>query len=111
MSLEQLRMPLADRGAKAPPLRLLSVVIPALDEADCIEATITQLHLELESNRIAHEIIVVNDGSSDRTWDILQMIAHNNLALRPINNEGLHGFGRAVIKGIDAARGDAVVLV
>ena len=104
-------MPLVDRGAKGPPLRVLSVVIPAHDEAECVEHTIKQLHLELESNGIAHEIIVVNDGSTDRTWEILQQVAANNPALRPINNEGLHGFGRAVVKGIDAASGDAVVLV
>ncbi len=104
-------MQLRDPGIKGPPLRVLSVVIPALDEADCIEATVKQLHLELESNRIAHEIIVVNDGSADRTWETLQKIATNNPTLRPINNEGLHGFGRAVIKGIDAACGDAVIVM
>ena len=91
-------------------LKLLSVVIPARDEADCVRATVEHLHLELELNKIPHEIVVVNDGSTDRTWPILQEIAANNPTVRPINNEGLHGFGRAVIKGIDAARGDAMVI-
>jgi len=91
-------------------LKLLSVVIPARDEADCVRATVEHVHLELELNKIPHEIVVVNDGSTDRTWPILQEIAANNPTVRPINNEGLHGFGRAVIKGIDAARGDAMVI-
>ena len=91
-------------------LKLLSVVIPARDEADCVRATVEDVHLELELNKIPHEIVVVNDGSTDRTWPILQEIAANNPTVRPINNEGLHGFGRAVIKGIDAARGDAMVI-
>ncbi len=91
-------------------MKLLSVVIPARDEADCVRATVEHVHLELELNKIPHEIVVVNDGSTDRTWPILQEIAANNPTVRPINNEGLHGFGRAVIKGIDAARGDAMVI-
>ena len=36
-------MQLPDRGSKGPSLKVLSVVVPALDEADCIEATINQL--------------------------------------------------------------------
>jgi len=91
-------------------LKLLSVVIPARDEADCVRATVEHVHLELELKKIPHEIVVVNDGSTDRTWPILQEIAANNPTVRPISNEGPHGFGRAVIKGIDAARGDAIVI-
>ena len=96
---------------KAPPLNLLSVVIPARDEAGCIAATAKHLQLELELNNIAHEIVVVDDGSADATWSILQELAVNNSALRPVSNEGPHGFGRAVIKGIDAARGDAIIVM
>jgi dolichol-phosphate mannosyltransferase len=94
-----------------PPLQLLSVVIPARDEEGCIAATVEHLHLELELNRVPHEIVVVDDGSTDRTWEILGGLQRGNFALRPVRNEGLHGFGRAVIQGIDAARGDAVVLM
>ena len=94
-----------------PPLNLLSVVIPARDEAGCIAATVKHVQLELELNNIAHEIVVVDDGSTDATWSILQELAVNNSALRPIRNEGPHGFGRAVIKGVDAARGDALIMM
>jgi dolichol-phosphate mannosyltransferase len=94
-----------------PPLNLLSVVIPARDEAGCIAATVKHVQLELELNNIAHEIVVIDDGSADATWSILQELAVNNSALRPIRNEGPHGFGRAVIKGVDAARGDALIMM
>ncbi len=56
---------------KSPP-RLLSVIIPARDEEGCIASTVEHLHLELELRRVPHEIIVVDDGSTDRTWQILQ---------------------------------------
>src|SRR5205807_8215280 len=91
-------------------LKLLSVVIPARDEADCVRATVEHVRLELEWKKIPHEIVVVNDGSTDRTWPILQEIAANNPTVGPINNDSPRGFGRAVIKGIDTARGDAIVI-
>jgi dolichol-phosphate mannosyltransferase len=93
------------------PLTLLSVVIPARDEEGCIAATVEHLHLELEIHRIPHEIVVVDDGSRDRTWSVLEELAASRPALRPVKNDGPHGFGRAVVRGIDAASGDAVVVM
>ncbi len=57
------------------PLKLLSIVIPARDEEGCIVSTVEHLHLELNLNSIAHEIIVVDDGSGDSTWEKLQDLA------------------------------------
>jgi dolichol-phosphate mannosyltransferase len=102
---------LSELEEKKQPVNLLSVVIPARNEAACIAATVEHLHLELELNKIAHEILVIDDSSEDRTWPILQEIASNNPVVRPLSNEGPHGFGRAVIKGINCSRGDAVVIM
>jgi dolichol-phosphate mannosyltransferase len=94
----------------AAPLRLLSVVIPARDEAENIEATVSHLHLELDLHGVPHEIVVVDDGSTDDTWGRLSALSERIEPLRPVRNEGAHGFGRAVARGIDVARGDAVVI-
>jgi dolichol-phosphate mannosyltransferase len=98
-----------DQAAQA--LSLLSVVIPARDEAGCIASTVEHLHLELRLNHLPHEIIVVDDGSTDETWQILTDLQRNNESLRPVQNPGPHGFGRAIVYGLDQSKGDAVVVM
>ena len=92
-------------------LSLLSIIIPARDEEGCIASTIGHLHLELNLHNVPHEIVVVDDGSSDETWGILQTEAQKIPNLHPIQNKWLHGFGRAITCGLDAAKGDAVVIM
>jgi dolichol-phosphate mannosyltransferase len=94
-----------------PALSLLSVVIPARDEGASIAATVEHLHLELSLNNVPHEIVVVDDGSTDDTSAILQDCARRNPAVRQIKTEAPHGFGRAIIRGVDSVKGDAVVVM
>jgi dolichol-phosphate mannosyltransferase len=93
------------------PLRLLSIVIPARDEEGCVAATVEHLNLELNLRGIPHEIVVVDDGSTDRTWSILTELQPRLPALRPLQNTGQHGFGRAIAAGLDAMAGDAVIIM
>jgi len=92
-------------------LKLLTIVIPARDEEGCIASTIEHLHLELNLHDVPHEIVVVDDGSSDGTWKILETEKTKIPTLAPIQNSGQHGFGRAIICGLDTAKGDAVVIM
>jgi dolichol-phosphate mannosyltransferase len=93
------------------PLRLLSVVIPALNEEGCIAATVEHLHLELRLQQIPHEIVVVDDGSTDSTWKMLQDISDRIPECKPVQNGGEHGFGRAITYGFTQVTGDAVVVM
>src|SRR6266568_7361874 len=104
-----LRMSLAPVGTA--PLQLLSVVIPARDEEDCIASTVEHLHVELRLHNVPYEIIVVDDGSTDETWTILESLKTSIPTLRPVQNPAPHGFGRAVACGFDHMAGDAVVMM
>ena len=98
-------------GTEPPTLRLLSVVIPARDEEGCIASTIEHLYVELRLRDVPHEIVVVDDGSMDKTWQILQEAQKRVPTLVPVQNLGLHGFGRAVVCGFDHTKGDAIVVM
>jgi dolichol-phosphate mannosyltransferase len=92
-----------------PRLGRLSVVIPVRDEAGCIASTVEHLHVELNLRGVPHEIVAVDDGSEDGSWEILQGLKAHIPELVPVQNVGLHGFGRAIMKGLDHSTGDAIV--
>ena len=94
-----------------PPPTLFSVVIPARDEEDSLPLTVGAIHDTFSAENIPHEIVVVDDGSSDRTWAVLQELKAQYPSLAPVQNKGLHGFGRAIIYGLNHSTGDAVVIM
>ena len=98
-------------SASIPRLTLLSIVIPARDEEGCISSSVEHLHLELRLQNVPHEIVVVDDGSTDRTWELLTALQAKIPELRPLQNTGAHGFGRAIIHGLNEMKGDAVVIM
>ena len=92
-------------------LSLLSVIIPARDEQECIATTLEKIAQTLSLNQVPHEILVVDDGSTDQTWKILTALEMRLPRLRVMRNPGPHGFGRAVSYGLDHMAGDAVVIM
>ena len=97
-------------GAKDP-IRLLSIVIPCRNEEGAIASTVEHLCVELRLHNVQHEIVPVDDGSTDTTWTVLQSLAARVPTLRPVQNTGDHGFGRAITYGIDHSQGDAVIIM
>ena len=89
----------------------LSVVIPARNEEGLIENTVRDLFQELSKEGISHELLVINDNSSDRTESILQEMQQTIPSLMYINNTSPNGFGFAVRCGLENASGDCVAIV
>ncbi|MGA9285052.1 MAG: glycosyltransferase family 2 protein [Solirubrobacteraceae bacterium] len=91
------------------PLRL-SVVIPARNEAAGIGETVTTLANTLAAERIPHEILVVDDASSDGTAAVVNEISTHNPTVRCIRSHLPPGFGHTVRAGLDRYTGDAVAI-
>jgi len=98
-------------GSIEEPLLLLSVVIPARNEEGCISCTVEHLHPELRLRGVPHEIVVVDDRSSDSTWQELIESRERVPPLKPVQNAGPHGLGRAITCGLNHIQGDTVVMM
>jgi dolichol-phosphate mannosyltransferase len=89
----------------------LSVVIPAHNEAGQILQTVKGLHAALSQAAIQHEIVIINDNSSDETENILKALSQELPEVHYHNALPPHGFGFAVRLGLSIFRGDTVVIV
>jgi dolichol-phosphate mannosyltransferase len=90
---------------------ILSVVVPAHNEAETLGETVAMLVTSLETAHIAHEIVVVNDNGTDGSADVLAALAARYATLRVIDNPPPNGFGLAVRAGLDACRGHTIAIV
>ena len=90
----------------------LSIVIPARNEAENIGNTVRGLTTHLDQVGITDlEIVVVNDGSRDETYAVVEKMGTEDPRIRVVTNTGRNGFGRAVAFGLGQFTGDAVVVV
>ena len=88
---------------------LLSIIIPAYNEAKRISRTLETLQEYLGSKGWAAEVIVVNDGSLDDTVAIVNAYISRWNALRLVDNGGNRGKGFSVRNGAQGAEGDIVL--
>lgn len=89
----------------------LSIIVPAHDEAEVIEPTLRGLLGPLAEEGVDCEVLVVDDGSTDGTADVVARVAADDPRVLCLRNDGPHGFGHAVRAGLERFTGDAVVLV
>ena len=83
----------------------VSVVIPSFDEEAAVGPEVNALSTVLNGNGIPHEVIVVDDGSTDRTADNAQ--AAGARVIRHVENKG---YGASIKTGIRAAKHDVIVI-
>lgn len=89
-----------------PDYRLLSIIVPVYNERNTVGEAIRRVReVPLDIER---EIIIVDDGSEDGTLDILRRLSDSTV--RVVTQTENQGKGAAVRRGIEAARGDAIVI-
>lgn len=92
----------------APRFPSLTIVLPAYDEEYCIERACDEALGFLRAHVEDWELVVVDDGSSDRTGELVEAMAAEEPRLRPIRFPENRGYGRALAAGFDAAEKELV---
>ncbi len=87
----------------------VSIVVPVYNEEECIEPLCSRLHESLSGLDRSYEIILVDDGSTDGTWDLLKTCAEKYPHYRLIRFRRNFGQTAAMSAGFHHARGDIVV--
>ncbi len=90
---------------------LLSVIIPAYNEQDNINRTFEAVSSLLSKANIAFEIVFVDDGSKDETYERIRALSEEHKEVRGLSFSRNFGKESAIFAGLEAAEGDCVVLM
>jgi undecaprenyl-phosphate 4-deoxy-4-formamido-L-arabinose transferase len=87
----------------------VSVVVPVYNSQETLDVLVSGLVVVLAQQYVAFEIILVNDGSSDRSWDLIKQLSQKYGFIHGIDMMRNYGQHNALLAGIRAANGDVVV--
>lgn len=92
--------------------KLLSLIVPAFNEEAVLAESFAQMDAAMQALAgYGYEIIYVDDGSRDGTWPALQALAQAHPQVRALRFSRNFGHQLAVTAGMDAARGDALIII
>ena len=90
---------------------MLSVIVPAFNEQENIENTASVISGILRNNGTEFELIFVDDGSRDETWNIIKRLSENDSSVRGLHFSRNFGKEGAVFAGLRRCRGDCAVVI
>ncbi len=91
--------------------KLLSLVIPAFNEEEAMMQSFERTYMAMRSIGYPFEIIYIDDGSRDKTWEILSRLAKEHAEVKALRLSRNFGHQLAVTAGMDEAEGDAVIIM
>ena len=92
--------------------KLISIVVPAFNEEDCIDELARRLTAVMDGlPSYQFEALIVENGSTDKTWSLLQKIATSDARFKPIRLSRNFGMDGGVTAGLELATGDACVIM
>lgn len=89
----------------------ISIVIPAYNEADTLRECLADIHDYARSLKTIYEIIIIDDGSEDKTWEIINRLSETCSELKGIRFSRNFGKEAAIAAGLECAIGDAVIVM
>jgi len=79
----------------------LALVIPFYNESECVEKVLSDIASALSKNSISHDLIAVDNGSSDNTGELISLLGKTNSDIRLVKVEKNKGYGFGIISGIE----------
>lgn len=90
---------------------VLSLVLPVFNEADHLEFSFNIIRSVLDTLTLPYEVIIVDDGSKDNTWTVIEGLTQQNSVVKGISFSRNFGKESAIVAGLRQARGQAVILM
>ncbi|HEX4415744.1 MAG TPA: glycosyltransferase family 2 protein [Lacipirellulaceae bacterium] len=90
---------------------MLSVIIPVLNEAESLPTLVAELHRFVEAQHYDVQTIIVDDGSRDATWSVIQQLASNDPRVLGIRLRRNFGKAAALSAGFHAAEGERIITI
>src|SRR4030095_2468859 len=87
----------------------ISVVIPLLNEQDSLPELAAWIKRVMEANHFDYEIIFVDDGSRDKSWEVVQNLSKENPRIKGVKFRRNYGKSAALNEGFHVASGDMVI--
>ena len=87
----------------------ISVIIPLYNECESIHELIDSITKVMNDNNFSYEVIIIDDGSTDESWKIIENLVGKNSSIRAIKFRRNYGKAAALHSGFKAAKGDVVI--
>ena len=87
----------------------ISVVIPLLDEQESLQELYDWIAKVMQSNRYLYEIIFIDDGSTDTSWDVIEKLTQENPTVKGIRFQKNYGKSQALDAGFEIAKGNVII--
>ena len=87
----------------------ISVIVPLFNEEESLPELFAWIDRVMKENNFSYEVIFVNDGSTDRSWDVIRSLSEKSECVRGIKFRRNYGKSPALYCGFDAAQGDVVI--
>jgi glycosyltransferase involved in cell wall biosynthesis len=87
----------------------ISIVIPLYNEEESLQELNSWIERVMADNRFSYEIIYVDDGSNDGSWEVIELLAEGNPNVKGIRFRRNYGKSAALSEGFKAANGDVVI--
>ncbi len=89
----------------------ISIVIPVFEAENIIEDLTVRIEDSINNDKLIYEIILVDDGSEDNSWDLIQSLAKDNLKVKGIKLSRNFGQHYAILAGLTKSSGENVVVM